>query len=591
MTLYWRILASMQAPLNPTRWQLRDTLAAIALFAATAAVTLWQNAHIGLLWDLSYLLDNSYRFALGQVPYRDFPFAHPPIPFLIQAAIIKLFGRVVFYQILYAAFAGALGTVLTWRIMLRTLTPQQGSNIPRTSAWLSAFLLTLPLTALGLYCILPIPYYDGDSTLSVLLAIYLLQRLPAQQTAASPRHTPFALATGFALVVPLFVKQNIGVPFLVAAITGLIALLILGRFTRNSSADPSPRTFALVLLSALATLAAAALLLHLTVGLRVYVHWTVTFAAQRRLPPLANMLGIYLDPIMLWTLPCIAVGLLLLKLTRPQFSQPRQIALRATAVILLAAPFLRTLALFFLHPDTEDRTSDLLSLWPPVLILAAVLVLIRLRRTLRLPLLLAFLVLAAINGTLLSQQLWGSTYAIWPLLLVLIASLLAVLQSERLVTVSLASIIAVTLLLCGSFYLASEERLSYSNVLEGEPHHSVLPELRGLTVRGPSLPAFDHLVAYTNATIPTGDGIILINGEDPFYFVTGRTPQFPVLLFDPATDPYTPAEVLAQARSRKRNLQILTDPTPSRAETLDLLSHDFVLFHQLDNYDIYRHKN
>lgn len=61
-------------------------LAANLLFLATAWLVLWQNSQIAVLWDLSYLLDTSWRIALGQVPYRDFPLAHPPLTFLIQAA-------------------------------------------------------------------------------------------------------------------------------------------------------------------------------------------------------------------------------------------------------------------------------------------------------------------------------------------------------------------------------------------------------------------------------------------------------------------------------------------------------------------------
>ena len=37
--------------------------------------------------------------------------------------------------------------------------------------------------------------------------------------------------------------------------------------------------------------------------------------------------------------------------------------------------------------------------------------------------------LAAIHGTFMSQQLWGSTYAIWPLLVLLVAEMLAFLES------------------------------------------------------------------------------------------------------------------------------------------------------------------
>ncbi|MGH9560421.1 MAG: hypothetical protein ACRD3S_03110, partial [Terracidiphilus sp.] len=88
---------------------------------ATAGVVLWQNAHVAVLFDLSYILNTAERIALGQIPYRDFPLAHAPLTFLIQAAIIRLTGRVLFHHVLYTAIVGGLGTVLTWRIALTLL--------------------------------------------------------------------------------------------------------------------------------------------------------------------------------------------------------------------------------------------------------------------------------------------------------------------------------------------------------------------------------------------------------------------------------------------------------------------------------------
>src|SRR5271154_6713758 len=88
----------------------RDTVVAIALFAATAAIVFWQNTRVAVLWDLSYLLDISWRIALGQMPYRDFPLVHPPLTFLIQAVLMRIAGRHYFYVIAYAAVAGGLGT-------------------------------------------------------------------------------------------------------------------------------------------------------------------------------------------------------------------------------------------------------------------------------------------------------------------------------------------------------------------------------------------------------------------------------------------------------------------------------------------------
>src|ERR1039458_4309812 len=124
------------------RWKGRDSIAAACLFLATAAVVLWQNAHLVVLWDLSYVLDSAARIATGQMPYRDFPFAHAPLTFFIQAAIIRITGRVFFHHVLYCALVGGLGTVLAWRIVLHLL---QGRT---QRAWTASLLLASPLTVL-----------------------------------------------------------------------------------------------------------------------------------------------------------------------------------------------------------------------------------------------------------------------------------------------------------------------------------------------------------------------------------------------------------------------------------------------------------
>src|SRR5216110_3419322 len=98
-----------------------DWASALFLFSATAAIVVWQNSRLGVLWDLSYILENSDRISLGDIPYHDFPFPYPPLTFLIQAAIIKLTGRVFWHHIVYCAFMGGLATVITWRILLNLL--------------------------------------------------------------------------------------------------------------------------------------------------------------------------------------------------------------------------------------------------------------------------------------------------------------------------------------------------------------------------------------------------------------------------------------------------------------------------------------
>ena len=201
-------------PHHDTR-RARFALAAF-LFLATAAVTFWQNAHVAVLWDLSYLLDSSDRFALGQVPYRDFPFAHAPLTFLLQATLIRVTGRVYWHHIVYAALAGAMGTLLTWRILYRLVERE-----------LLAALLALPLTVVGIYCIYPHPIYDCDCVLAILFALFLLQRA----NAAGPVG---CFMTGAALVPPLFFKQNIGVVFFASTLAMVIALGFADRSQRKS---------------------------------------------------------------------------------------------------------------------------------------------------------------------------------------------------------------------------------------------------------------------------------------------------------------------------------------------------------------------
>jgi hypothetical protein len=289
-----------------------------------------------------------------------------------------------------------------------------------------------------------------------------------------------------------------------------------------------------------------------------------------------------------------------LRLAPPRFRWA-QIA----AFALLAAPFLFTLASLPIYDDPDERCDSLLALWPFLILLAAALAIVKLLRLRREPSLRAFfplIVLAAICGTFLSQQLWGSTYGIWPLLALLVAEMLAFLEhfsprrtASRWFVSALAALISVTLLVCGGFYTASEERLSYAYFPDGPPAHSAFLQLAGMATPGPYLPEIDDLLRYAQANIPLDDGIVLLPGEEPFYFVTGRVPRFPVLLFDPTTDPYSPAETAALARPLnirwlivKRDLQIKVDTTPNRAATLNLLMNEFAPAAHLSGYDVYR---
>ena len=567
-------------------WRPRDYLAAALLFLATAGFLLWQNSRVAVLWDLGYLLDTSWRIALGQMPYRDFPLVHAPLTFLIQAGLIRVAGRRYLLSVAYAAVSGGLATLLTWRTVLRMF---RATTLFGSLNWLAALLLAAPLAVLGIYSVYPHPIYDCDCALAILLAVLLLVRLATEASVGPQIAAP--LAAGAATVLPLFFKQNMGLPFLAAVAVGML-LLLAAEGSRPRSLRAIARSQPVLVLSGIAAALLIALaLISATAGVGNYLHWTVRFAAQRRLPGIVSMLAVYSQPAFVWTIPTLAAGLILChtRLISRMWA-------RVLACCLIAAPFAGSLIFLFLDDDADERADNLLALWPLLLVAAAVIALFQLRRGISLDRLIPFFVLAAIHGTFLSQQLWGSTYALWPLLMVLIAGTLAVLpRLARPVAVASAAAISATFLICGSLYAVSLERLSYIKVPDTPFQHSSIPVLRGMATRGTFLSNFDELMEFTAHEIPPNDALLVLPGEDPFYFATGRIPQFPVTLFDSTTDPYSAMQMLAEARRRnirwviiKRVLQINENPLPEREQTMKLVAQDFLLNRRLKGYDVYR---
>jgi hypothetical protein len=585
-------LASL-AETKPLPNTVGDWLLAAILSFATAAFVLWQNLRLGILWDLSYILETSYRISLGDVPYRDFPLPFAPLTFLVQATLIKLTGRVFFHHVIYAAAAGGLATFLTWRILLNLLHERVAY------ARLMALLLTAPLVFLGIYSVFPHPFYDCDCTLTILLAILFLLQL---QRKNFPRFRAFF--TGAIVVVPLFVKQNAGLAFLAATVLSLAVLMAIAKWYRRPA-----RGYAWTMAGAAFALALAVTLIHLTVGVNNYWYWTVQFAAARRLPAFSDLLAIYLDPQLIWRIGSFLGGAFVLSLNRK--ARP---ALTLLSIFLLSLPFVWTLIALLIESDPTDRADQLLELWPFLLVVSLASAVWTFRRPVGatppgIALVLPFILIATVHGAFLSQQVWGSTYALWPLFMLLCACTFSALfpasmphasQTDTVIarvpaSLTTVSLVTVSLLASGWYYAWSHERLSYAKLSEGEMVHSTLPELAGLSVRGPWIPEFERLVRFAQQEIPVEDGLLLIPGEGLFYYTTGRRPRFPVLLFDHTVNPLSPEEIQRMARARnirwlivKKELQVNGEPVEDKARLLALLSQDFQLVQSLGIYDVYR---
>jgi hypothetical protein len=266
-------------------------------------------------------------------------------------------------------------------------------------------------------------------------------------------------------------------------------------------------------------------------------------------------------------------------------------------VVFILVPFVWPVIYLVRDNDASERAERLVNLWPLVLILSVVAIWPVVRRRSVADLLVPLIVIATVHGAFFSQQLWGSTYALWPLFVILIAFVISELSWAASAT-ALTSVISFCLLIAGAFYVRSHERLDYADLDDGDVAHSTNPALKGLATRGSWLTDFDELVAYANQEIPREDGILCLPGEDLFYYTTGRRPQFPVLMFDHTVNPYSPQEIVDIARERninwlivKNDLQLEGEPLERKDELMNLLMQQFESVDSLDNYEIYKRKS
>src|SRR5438270_8681123 len=132
------------------------------------------------------------------------------------------------------------------------------------------------------------------------------------------------------------------------------------------------------------------------------------------------MLGIYADKMILGWLAFIVAGIVLFWLNRN-----RNKLLLILAATLVSIPVIWPAVYLLRDSDSSERAERLINIWPVLLIACFISALVTIRRRKGISKLLPFVIIAAIHGCFMSQQLWGSTYAIWPLLLIVIAMTLA----------------------------------------------------------------------------------------------------------------------------------------------------------------------
>ena len=537
----------------------------VFLFAASAAFTFWRNTQVAVLVDISYILNIATRIAAGDVPYAQFPLAQAPLTFLLQAVLIKLFGPHFVVQIVYAAIVGGIATVLTHWIARRLL-----SEAVTSPAGLAA-ILAIPLVPLGIYAILPNPFYDPDGCVAILAAV-------AAILAASDRPTRMRwLFAGALISIPLFIKQNIGGAFLVLAI-GALAL--------DAASRPAMRNGIRWCLVGLGiALGLELLALQLVVGIDHYLAWAWTFALAGRGVTLERISS-FADPGVIWLAALILALALATRLLPSRLRAPFFVTVLCLALLA--------------RSSSVARFVDVNTLFPPLLIVASVLAVIRaVREGPHIETTLPLVLTGTAAGTLMSLGLNGSTFGIFPLLVLGIAAIVR--DLARLVpgTTRLApatgAALALLLATSGTAYTLTNARLLFVDAnAPGPVVRSAFPSLGGLSAPGPYIGELDTILTWTRDNVPENEAMLFLPGEDPSYFALGRRPRMPSVYYYDVANPYSPAEVARFADAVglrwvfvKDRLQLVEEP-PLEQALIAALTDKATLVAQVGAYRVYR---
>ena len=183
------------APSRP-RWALRDWIAAAALFAATAAVVLWQNAHVAVLFDLSYMLNTASASPSARCPIATSPwctrrsrFSFRPRSSASPAACFPS------RPLCCGGRRTRHGTDLADRAHRAARAREPPGRV--------ALILAAPLIVLGIYCIVP------NARVRLRLCVLDADCRLASCNSSERKSALFAFAVGALACVPLFFKQNL----------------------------------------------------------------------------------------------------------------------------------------------------------------------------------------------------------------------------------------------------------------------------------------------------------------------------------------------------------------------------------------------
>jgi hypothetical protein len=179
-------------------------------FGALISIFVSQNLLLkfNALYDYSYLVNIAHRIGANQIPWKDFDLMVTPGAFYVVTFAFETFGYSHKTSIAISLISTLIGFYLFFEILKHL-------DIFKNEKY-----LTISCSIFSINSILAFPFYDNFAILAVLFSLFLLLRL-------NPGARPINfLILGFSFFLPFAFKQNIGVFFLFGVFSTIVIFLL-----------------------------------------------------------------------------------------------------------------------------------------------------------------------------------------------------------------------------------------------------------------------------------------------------------------------------------------------------------------------------
>ncbi len=469
------------------------------------------------LVDYTYQVESAYRIYSGSIPYKDFILALPPGTYYIGAFLMKFFGLNNVVQLSYIILINIFTILLTYKI-LNKINKDKVLNI----------FLTLPLIFTG-HAMFPFLNYDINAMFFILIALLFLINIVEDK-----KNNFYFYFLGILLILPSFFKQNTGLVFFIIS---LCVLLLTSIFVKK---EFTVKQFFWVLGGSLSVLVLFLSWLIKNNIVNDFLFQVFIYPAKCR-PIIKSLYQIFLSVFKEGALLFYAAFILSFILFYKQryFVKLKKMALEASVFItMIIVPFLVFGFRYLSHKKAQMFFWYYFSVWNLVLVVAVVFSIkafINFKNKISLWDFFPWIFIVTILATFLSQGLLGSTYGIWPLLIILISLLIK--QANQYFNVNSCrnsvKIITIVLTLVLVVYFVRNERLKFIP-WKGKIEKATNSKLVGVATPGNWIPELEEMLKFVQNNISKDDKIVTVPGEDPFFYLTERQPTLFFTTMTPA---------------------------------------------------------